>query len=329
MISYLIRRALLGMLTLLLITFLVFALIRHMPGTPLTLDNAESDPSKEISKEHLEMLNKAYGLDKDWYVAYFIWVKNLCSLDFGNSIREGKPVVTVIGQRIGPTLLLSCTSIFLAYLLAVPLGLYSTARSGKLDERSSSVFLYALYSLPTYVAAMQLLYVFYYRMRGTPWQLKPGMVSDDFATMSLPEQVTDIGWHLLLPLVCFTYGSLAYDSRFVKANMEEAIRQDYIRTARAKGVGPLRVLVMHAFRNTLIPFVTMLGLQLPGLLGGAIILEQIFGWPGMGRLFYDSIGNRDYPVIMGLTLMFSILTLAGQLLADLLYAVVDPRVTYS
>jgi len=135
--------------------------------------------------------------------------------------------------------------------------------------------------------------------------------------------------HLILPITCFTYGSLAYFSRFVKSNMQEVIRQDYIRTARAKGVGPWRVIVHHAFRNTLIPFVTLIGLTLPALLSGSVILEMIFSWPGMGQLFFDSITRRDYPTIMGLTLMFSILTLVGQLLADVLYAVVDPRVTYS
>jgi peptide/nickel transport system permease protein len=155
------------------------------------------------------------------------------------------------------------------------------------------------------------------------------MVSDGFSLLPLHRQVMDVGWHLILPLFCLTYGSLAYYSRFVKANMEEAIRQDYIRTARAKGVGPVGVIWHHAFRNTLIPFVTLLGLSLPAVLGGAIILEQIFSWPGMGTLFFSSITDRDYPVIMGLTLMYSVLTLAGQLLADVLYAVVDPRVTYS
>jgi peptide/nickel transport system permease protein len=134
--------------------------------------------------------------------------------------------------------------------------------------------------------------------------------------------------HAILPIVCFTYGSLAYYSRFIRANMQEVIRQDYIRTARAKGVPPLQVIWRHAFRNTLVPLVTLIGLTLPHLLSGAVILEQIFTWPGMGRLYFEAIGQRDYNTIMGLTLMFSILTLLGQLFADILYAVVDPRVTY-
>lgn len=327
MLSYLTRRFLLGWLTLLLVTVIVYGLIRHMPGTPLTMTE-NMDPSKRLSEEDRKLAEKAYGLDKPWYIAYFQWLGKLASGDLGTSFRERRPVTQVIQQRIGPTLLLSGLSLLITYAISVPIGLYSTVRSNRLDERLSSSFLYAIHSLPTYVAALQLLQIFYLRLRDTPWQLRPGMTSDNFAELSAFGQVQDVAWHLLLPLVCMTYGSLAYFSRFVKANMEEAIRQDYIRTARAKGVGPYRVIVHHAFRNTLIPFVTLLGLTLPSVLSGAIILEQVFSWPGMGTLYFEAITFRDYPVIMALTLMFSILTLIGQLLADFLYAVVDPRVTY-
>jgi peptide/nickel transport system permease protein len=329
MLSYLVRRFLLAVLTLFIVTLIVYGLIRFMPGTPLTMAQAAMDPSRKLSAEDVKLLEQAYGLDKPWYVAYFYWMGNVLQGDLGKSFKERRAVTEVIFTRMGPTLLLSGTSLLLTYLISVPIGLFSTVYSGKLIERGVSVVLYFLYSLPSYVAAMLLLYVFYFRLRDTVWQLKPGMVSDGFSLLPLHRQVMDVGWHLILPLFCLTYGSLAYYSRFVKANMEEAIRQDYIRTARAKGVGPVGVIWHHAFRNTLIPFVTLLGLSLPAVLGGAIILEQIFSWPGMGTLFFSSITDRDYPVIMGLTLMYSVLTLAGQLLADVLYAVVDPRVTYS
>jgi peptide/nickel transport system permease protein len=328
MITYLIRRSIFAVITLFVVTIIVYALIRHMPGTPLTMTE-NMDPSRKISDEDYSLMKKAYGLDKKWYVAYFYWLGNVFQGDFAASIRERRPVTWVIGQRIGPTLLLSGLSILITYALSVPIGLFSTLRSGKFDERATSVFLYVLYSLPTYVAALQLLAFFYVGMKDTEWQLKPGMVSDNYAGLSAVGKFQDISKHTILPLLCFSYGSLAYYSRFVKANMEEAIRQDYIRTARAKGAGPIRVLVQHAFRNTLIPFVTLIGLTLPGILGGSIILEQIFSWPGMGSLFFEAITFRDYPVIMGLVMMFSVLTLLGQLLADILYAVVDPRVTYS
>jgi len=328
MLNYLVQRSLLGVFTLFLVTVIVYALIRNMPGTPLTMTE-NMDPSKKLSAEDRKLAEAAYGLDKPWYEAYFYWLGKLVRGDLGNSFRERRPVSTVIGQVIGPTLLLSGLSLLLTYLISVPLGLYATVRANHVDERASSSLLYALHSLPTYVTALQLLQIFYLRLRDTPWQLKPGMRSDNFDDLSTVGQVQDISWHLLLPLICMTYGSLAYFSRFVKANMEEAIRQDYIRTARAKGVGTYGIIVKHAFRNTLIPFVTLLGLTLPSVLSGAIILEQIFSWPGMGTLFFVSLTYRDYPVIMALTLMFSILTLLGQLLADFLYAVVDPRVTYN
>jgi peptide/nickel transport system permease protein len=187
-----------------------------------------------------------------------------------------------------------------------------------------------LYSVPSFVAALLLLNLFYVRLEGTMFQLPlGGMMSMNYAELPLAGKIWDRFIHMALPVFCATYGGLAYYSRFVKSNMEEVIRQDYIRTARAKGVGSVRVIVHHAFRNTLIPFVTMMGLTLPGLLSGFVILESVFTWPGMGTLFLDSITNRDYPTIMGLTMMFSVLTLAGQLLADILYAFVDPRVTYS
>lgn len=323
MLAYLVRRFAIGLITLLIITFIVYGLIRNMPGTPLTTNLAEMDPSKQISEDDLERLMKVYGLDKPWYEAYGVWVANLFQGDMGRSFSRKRPVTELIGERIGPTLLLSLTSLLLTYLLSIPMGLLFTARSGKPDERVASTVLYMLYSFPSFVAALFLQLYFAVEHEWFPLR---NMVSANYDTMSSAEKAVDIFWHAFLPVTCYTYGSLAYYSRFIRANMQEVIRQDYIRTARAKGLGPVRVLWHHAFRNTLIPLVTLIGLTLPTLLSGAIIIEQIFTWPGMGRLFFESIRERDYPTIMGLTLMFSILTLAGQLLADVLYAVVDPRV---
>jgi peptide/nickel transport system permease protein len=329
MVNYIIRRLAIGLVTLLMITFVVYGLIRNMPGTPLTVDLAESSPDKQISAEEMKRRAEIYGLDKPWYVAYWKWAGNVFRGNLGRSIQEKQPVMRVIGPRIAPTLLLSVTSLALSYLLAVPLGLYGSARSGRADERTTGVLLFMLYSFPSFVAALLLLNLFYVKLDGTIFHLKPGMVSDNYPQLSTGGKVLDIFKHSLLPVFCYTYGSLAYYSRFVKANMEEVVRQDYIRTARAKGLPPLTVLVKHAFRNTMIPFVTMLGLTLPGLLSGSVILEEIFSWPGMGRLFFSAITTRDYEVIMTETLIYTLMTLAGQLVADILYAFVDPRVTYS
>jgi len=326
MLNYLVRRLLVGLVTLVAITFLVFGLIRSMPGSPALMAMAEASPDRAIDPADIERMKRDYGLDKPWYQAYFVWLGNVVQGDLGRSFFRKEPVARLIRQRIGPTLLLSITSLLTTYLLSIPLGLYCSARANHPEERVLSTGLYMLYSLPAFVAALLLLYLFAYKL---DWLPLFGMTSDNHKTLSPTGKYFDIVWHAILPVVCSTYGTLAYYTRFVRANMQEVIRQDYIRTARAKGAGPLRVLVRHAFRNTLIPLVTLVGLTLPYLLSGSIVLEQVFSWPGMGRMYFESINARDYPVIMGLTLLFSTVALIGQLLADVLYAVVDPRVSYS
>ena len=327
MIAYIARRLALAVVTLVAITMIVYGLARSMPGTPLTLAISETDPSRKLNAADLERIRRIYGLDKPWPVGYVQWVSQVVAGDLGRSISRKQPVATLIGERIGPTMVLSVTALLLTWLLSIPLGLYASARSGRLDERASSLLLYVLYSFPTFVAALFLQIIFAVWLRGTRWELPLFGMTDLPADAPFAARAADIARHAILPVICQTYVSLAWYSRFIKANMEEAVRQDYVRTARAKGAGPFGVLVKHAFRNTLIPLVTLVGLSLPALLGGSVIIEQIFTWPGMGRLFFESIRERDYPTIMGLTLMFSVLTLAGQLLADLLYAFADPRVS--
>ena len=327
MIAYIVRRLALAVVTLVAITVIVYGLARSMPGTPLTLAISETDPSRKLNAADLERIRRIYGLDKPWPLGYVQWASQIATGDLGRSISRKQPVATLIGERIGPTMVLSVTALVLTWLLSIPLGLYASARSGRLDERASSLLLYVLYSFPTFGAALFLQIIFAVWLRGTRWELPLFGMTDLPPDAPFAARAADIAWHAILPVICQTYVSLAWYSRFIKANMEEAVRQDYVRTARAKGVGPFGVLVKHAFRNTLIPLVTLIGLSLPALLGGSVIIEQIFTWPGMGRLFFESIRERDYPTIMGLTLMFSVLTLAGQLLADLLYAFVDPRVS--
>jgi len=326
MATYLLRRILLGCVTPVAITVVVYGLARNMPGNPLTAQLGE-DPSRRITVEDYARMQRAYGLDQSWPEGYLQWARNLLRGDLGRSITRKQPVTTLIGERLGPTLLISGTAFLLIWLAAVPLGLYASARSGRPDERIVSLMLYALYSFPTFVAALFLQVVFAVWSRGTAWELPLFGMTDLPPDAPLGGRILDVARHMVLPVICQTYVSLAYDIRFIRAHMEEAVRQDYIRTARAKGAGPWRVLFHHAFRNTLIPLVTLLGLSLPSLIGGSIIIEQIFTWPGMGRLFFESIRERDYPTIMGLTLMFSVLTLLGQLLADLFYCLVDPRVS--
>ncbi len=324
MINYIIRRLLIGAITLVLITFIIFALIRNMPGDPMSMDLAMVDPSKVISEVEYERMKKSYGLDKPWPQAYVQWVGNLFRGDLGRSFSRKRPVTDVIGEHVAPTLILSVSSILLTYLLAIPMGLIGSVRMGKTDERAMSTFLYILYSFPSFVAA---LFLQIYISVKLGWLPLYGMTTTEtYDTLDTFGKAKDIFMHALMPIICYTYGSLAYYTRFINANMQEVIRQDYVRTAKAKGVGPINLVLHHAFRNTLIPLVTLLGLTLPSLLGGSVIIERIFQWPGMGQLYFLSLLSRDYPTIMGLTLMFAVMTLAGQLLADILYASVDPRI---
>ena len=326
MAAYLVRRLLFAALTLAAVTFLVYALIRSMPGSPLDSDPAVAGADRQISTADYERLKKAYGLDLPWPLGYLKWAGGVLRGDLGTSLVQKKPVADLIGGRVAATLLLSVSSLTLTYLLAVPIGLVSSATAGSAGERTVSTALYVLYSVPSFVAALYLQLLLAVRMG---WLPLAGMWSTDTSEMSAAALAWDLAKHAFLPVVCTTYASLAYYSRFVRANMQEALRQDYVRTARAKGLTESRVVFRHAFRNTLIPLVTLVGLTLPTLLSGSIIIEQIFNWPGMGQFYFESIQRRDYPSIMGLTLMFSVLTLGGQLLADVAYAVVDPRVRLS
>jgi len=326
MLNYLLRRLAIGGITLLLITFLIYGLIRSMPGDPTVAEVNIMDPAQKADLDSQRKLREYYHLDDPIPVGYLAWLVNVCQGDLGHSRPQKMDVVDAISERVGPTLFLSITSMVIAYCVAMPFGLYASARSGRLDERFVSVLLYMLYSFPAFVAALLLQYLFYSRLKLLPLDQ---MTSPNFERLDTWGQFVDLFKHALLPIACYTYGGLAYYSRFIRANMAEVMQQDYIRTARAKGVAPRQVLVKHGFRNTLIPMATLLGLTLPGLLSGSVVLEQIFSWRGMGLLFLDSIYARDYPLIMGLTLLFSVLTLAGTLLSDILYALVDPRVAYS
>ena len=346
MFQYFLKRLVLACITLFFITFIVYGLVRAMPGSPVMLEEG-FDPNRSMSEADRKEREKYFALDKPWYVGYFIWAGRLSpvalqvqekapylrapfirfkSMDLGMSSREKTPVFQSIWKRLGATMQLSIVSLLITYMLSIPIGLYSSVHRGQKRERILSLFLYGLYSFPSFVAALLLLLAFYQNM---PWdwlKLEPGIHSDNYDSLSFFGKLVDNFKHMLLPTLCYSYGSLAYLSRFIKSNMEEVVRQDYIRTARAKGVSPRNVTLHHAFRNTLIPFVTLLGMSLPGLVGGSVILENIFRWPGIGQLFLDAITWRDHFLIMGLVLMFSTLTLLGQLLADMLYSVVDPRV---
>jgi peptide/nickel transport system permease protein len=326
-LNYLVRRLLIGLLTLFVITVLIMALIRALPGDAVSAQIGEDSPApNRVGAEAIANMRKSYGLDQPWYVGYFTWLGKVAHGDMGRSLHDQRLVSTRIGERIGPTLSLSLISITLVYLASIPIGLYATAKNGRWQEQLITSALYLLYSFPSLVMALYLILLFSVKLNLLPLY---GMRSDPeiYEKLSPFEQALDRLKHMVLPVFCYAYTGVAYYTRFIRSNLLEVIRQDYVRTARAKGLSEPVVFFKHAFRNSLIPLVTLLGLALPGLVSGSIILEKIFNWPGMGNLFIEAITMRDYPVVMGVTFMFALLVLAGNLISDLLYAVVDPRIS--
>jgi len=325
MFNYIVRRILIAIPTLLGITLVTFVIINLAPGNPAQFQ-AQGIMDTRVSIRVYEQLSKYYELDKPIHVRYVKWLGRLATLDFGDSMSTDRRKVTdKIKERLWPTMSLAILSIGFSLMLSIPIGIYAAARQNKLFDTLSSTILYALYSVPSYVMAVPLILLV-----GVQWDLLPfqGMVSDNYGQLTAGGKVVDLVKHYTLITFCFSFGAWAYYSRFVRQNMLEVLRQDYIRTARAKGLTERRVIMRHAFRNTLIPLMTLLGLLLPEIIGGSVILEVMFNWPGLGRLFFESMMARDYPTIMALSFVTACLVLLGTLLADLSYALVDPRVSY-
>jgi len=325
MLTYIIRRLLLAMPTLVGITLVTFIIINMAPGDPAQFQTQGIMDSK-VSIRVYEELRKYYELDKPVHVRYFNWLGRLSKLDFGYSMStDRRPVWDKIKERLWPTMSLAILSLVISLTISIPLGIYTAARQNKPFDTISSTILYALYSVPSYVMAVPLILLI-----GVQWDLLPfqGMTSDNYDQLSLGGKFLDLVRHYILITFCFSFGMLAYYSRFIRQNMLEVLRQDYIRTARAKGLAEGKVVVRHAFRNALMPVITLFGLLLPSIIGGSVILEVMFNWPGMGRLFFESMMSRDYPTIMALSFITACLVLLGTLLSDLCYPLVDPRISY-
>ncbi|MEW6746981.1 MAG: ABC transporter permease [Planctomycetota bacterium] len=323
-LNYVSRRLLLLVPTLLGITLVTFAVIRLAPGDPAAIQAAHAT-EPDVSQQDVERLRKVYGLDSPVPLQYLRWLFSVATLDFGQSLDDHRPVVERIAERLPATLSLTFFALLLALGIAIPIGVVAGVHQDKPFDRISSLVLYALYAVPSFAMALGLLFLFGVELR---WLPLFGIRSDDFETLALPGKVLDLARHHLLPVLCLAYGSLAYYARFIRQSFLETVRQDYIRTARAKGLSERSVVWRHAFRNTLVPLTTLVGLLFPALVSGSLVLETLFSWPGIGRLLYDAVLSRDYPTIMGLSFLSALLVLVGTLLADIAYGLVDPRVTY-
>lgn len=335
MTTYILKRILLFIPTLILITMVTFSISRLAPGDPAELKagigtEGAKRMGREVSAEVIKRIRADWNLDKPVPVQYMLWVQKLATLDFGLSYKDNQPVLDKIMERIPITLLMSLISVVLAYLIAVPIGIYSATHPGTVIDRGSTAILFMLYSLPNFwIATLGIIFL----AKGSNFlHLFPSsnLYSIDHSpNWTFWHSTTDLLWHLALPMIIYTYGNFAFISRQMRASMLEVIRQDYIRTARAKGLNEKVVVYKHAMRNSLIPIITLLAGLLPSLIGGSIIVETIFSIPGMGQLAIQALNERDYPIIMAELTLTAVLTMLGVLIADVLYSVVDPRIAFS
>jgi peptide/nickel transport system permease protein len=320
MLTYIIKRMFLMVPILLGITVLSFGVMRLAPGGPA---EAQMDFSAKASAEARERLRKLYGADQPFYKQYATWLGKFMTLDFGEAFADGRKVKDKILERLPITLTINLLSLGLVLLIAIPVGIMSATRQYSLLDRFTTIFVFVGFSTPSFWLALLLIYLF-----GVQWGVLPisGIHSLDITGLTFWGRISDEANHLILPVFVSAFGGLAGFSRYVRNNMLEIMRQDYIRTARAKGLTEHLVIYKHALRNALMPVITILGLSLPGIIGGSVIMETVFGIPGMGQLMYQAVLSRDYNLVMGILVPGAFLTMLGNFLADVAYAFTDPRV---
>jgi peptide/nickel transport system permease protein len=324
MISYIAKRLALMIPVLLGITIISFGVMKMAPGDPTSL---VTDLNPNMNEEAIKRIRAHYGLDQPWYVQYGKWLKNIVVLDFGRSFApDGRPVIDKIAERIPITILINILSLIVILIVAVPIGVMSAVRRNSLFDRFTTLFVFLGFATPSFWLALLLMILFGVQLNILPIS---GLRSLNYTELSPVGQVLDFSKHLILPVFVSAFSGLAGMSRYMRSNMLEVIRQDYITTARAKGLDERTVIFKHALRNALLPVITILGLSIPGLIGGSVISETIFAIPGMGQLFYQSVMMRDYPSVMGVLVIGAVLTLLGNLLADLMYSMADPRIRVS
>jgi peptide/nickel transport system permease protein len=322
MFGYALRRLILAIPLLIGITFVSFLVIHLAPGEPTDVQGG--DVQSQSDKELRARLQEIYGLDKPLHVQYWNWVSRIVRLDFGRSFSpDARPVLQKIGERLPITLLLNIVELAIIVAFAIPIGVLSATRQYSKFDKVTTVFVFVGFATPDFWLALLLMILFGVQLG---WLPISGLRSLNWEYLGFWPQQWDFFSHLLLPIVVATFGGLAGFSRYMRQSMLEVIRQDYIQSARAKGLAEGVVIGKHALRNAMLPIVTILGLSLPGLIGGSVIVESVFAIPGMGQLMVQSVFQRDYPVIMANLVIVSVLTLLANLVADLSYGLVDPRI---
>ncbi len=324
MLTYTLRRTLQAIPILLLLSVILFGIVRLAPGGPL----AQAERNPNVSAEQLAALRARLGLNQSLPVQYFKWLGAMVlSGDWGESIKFRRPVAEMIAERIPATLLLTGLSFLLTLLVAVPIGVLSASKPYSWFDYAITTLTFVGQSVPVYWLGLLLIVVFYLTLQN-PFTGGPLFPAGGMTSIGQERNPLDVLWHLALPVTTLSLGWVAWYSRFLRANMRDVLHEDYIRVARAKGVTERAVLYKHAFRNALLPLVTLMALDLPSVFSGALFVETIFAWPGMGRLFWDAARGRDYPVLLAVVMVNAGLIVFCNLLADVLYGALDPRVRY-
>lgn len=315
MLNYIARRILVAIPVFFGITIIAFFLIYMAPGNPVDMLI-----NPHVTQAALDAKSEALGLNQPVYIQYFKWLSNMLHGNLGYSMKTYRPVAEMIGERIGPTLLLMGLALLVGFMIAIPIGILSaTKQYSKLDYVAITGSFLGI-SIPNFFLGLGLVYIFSVQLK---WLPSSGMVD-----ISNGGGFTDRLLHLILPVTVLSANVAGRDVRYIRSSMLEILGQDYLRTARAKGLREFFVINKHALRNALIPIVTILGLEVPIMFAGAVVTEKIFSWPGIGQLTIDSILGRDYPTVMGLNILAAVIVLAANLITDIIYAFVDPRIKY-
>ncbi len=323
MYAYTIRRLILMIPMMIGITLISFFIIHLAPGDPTEM---LTDMNPNSSPEAVMKLRELYHLDEPAIVQYFLWLKRIVALDFGDSLSmDARPVIDKIAERIPITLLINALSLVIIIVLAIPIGVLSATKQYSFFDKATTLFVFFGFAMPTFWLALLLMIFFGIYLE---WLPISGLTSFNHDQLSPWGQFVDYFKHLLMPVLVSGLTGLAGLSRFARQSMLEVVRQDYVTTARAKGLSENVVIYKHCLKNALMPIVTIMALSIPGLIGGSVIFETIYSIPGMGQLFFQSVMARDYTLIMGVLVIGSFLTLLANLIADISYGVIDPRISY-
>ena len=314
MLKYILKKILLAIPVLLGITIIDF-LLMNLAGSPIDMMTGP-----KVTESMKAMRAAAWGLDQPIWKQYLGWLGEILQGNLGYSYKSYQPVAEMIGSHIGPTLLLMGSSLVLGLLIAIPAGIYSAVHRYQKRDYAMVTTSFVFSSVPSFFMALLLIYLFTVRLGWLP--------SSGMTTPGLDGSVTDILRHMVMPVIVLAAGVAGSNIRYIRSAVLEILEMDYLRTARAKGIGRFRVINKHALRNALLPIVTVIGMQIPTLFGGAVIVEQVFSWPGLGLITMSAILGRDYPVIMGVCLLSAVVVLLANLLTDIVYALVDPTIKY-